>query len=133
MSLRVLIVDDHAFVRSGLRSLLGELPNCEVVDEATDGVDAVEKAFQDRPDVVVLDISMPRMNGLEACRIIRKGMPACEVLIVSQHDSKEVQDCALKAGARGYVTKSQLRRDLLPAFIAVSQHHCFASSNPARD
>jgi two-component system response regulator NreC len=128
MSLRVLIVDDHAFVRRGLRSLLGEVPDCEVIDEAIDGIDAIEKAIQEKPDVVVLDISMPRMDGLEACRIIRKNMPACEVLIVSQHDSKEVQDCARKAGAGGYVTKSELRRDLLPAFIAVSQHSRFGPS-----
>ena len=131
MSVRVLIADDHPFVRNGLRSLLREIPDCEVIDEAQDGIDAVEKAIHDKPDVVVLDISMPRMNGLEACRIIRERIPACEVLIVSQHDSKEVQRCARKAGARGYVIKSQLRRDLLPAFLAVSQHQRFGRCDDA--
>jgi DNA-binding NarL/FixJ family response regulator len=128
MSMRVLIVDDHEFIRSGLRSLLGESPNCEIVDEADNGVDAVEKAQAEKPDVVVLDISMPKMNGLDACRIIRETIPSCEVLIVSQHHCAEVQKVAHKAGARGYVVKSELRRDLLPAIEAVSQHETFSSA-----
>src|SRR5258707_10881409 len=107
MSVRVLIADDHPFVRNGLRSLLREIPDCEVIDEAQDGIDAVEKAIHDKPDVVVLDISMPRMNGLKACRIIRERIPACEVFLESQNDSKEVQRCARKPAARGYAIKSQ--------------------------
>src|ERR1700733_10926780 len=120
MSVRVLIVDDHPLVRHGLRSLLKELPACQVIDEASDGVDAVSKAQQEKPDVVLLDISMPKMNGLEACRIIRETVPSCEVLIVSQHDSAEMHYCAQSAGARGYVVKSQLGRDLLKAASTLS-------------
>jgi DNA-binding NarL/FixJ family response regulator len=128
MGLRILIADDHPFVRKGLRSLLGEVPNYEVVDEAQDGLDAVEKAGVEKPDLVLLDISMPRMNGLEACKIIKDRLPGCEVLIVSQFDSDEVKNCAQNAGARGYVVKSQLRRDLLPAVDAVSHHQPFGRS-----
>ena len=131
MSIRILLVDDHPVVRHGLKSLLAAQPGCEVLDEASDGVEAVEKARQLNPDVVLLDITMPRMNGLEACRLIRETAPHCEVLILTQHDSRQMLREALDAGARGYIVKSQVGRDLVTAVERVSQHHQFvALGNP---
>ena len=129
MAIRILVVDDHAVVRNGLRTLLKRRPEWEIVDEAEDGVEAVEKADRLKPDVIVLDVSMPRMNGLEACRLIRKNVPESEVLIVTQHDSPQMMREALGAGARGYVVKSNVARDLLAAVEAVSEHRAFTSAN----
>ncbi len=124
MSLRILVVDDHAAVRQGLKGLLCH-QGWEVVDEAEDGAEAVEKAELLRPDVVVLDLSMPRMNGLEACRKIHKNLPDSEILIVTQHDSPQMMHEASNAHASGYVVKSDLSRDLVRAVDAVSQHKVF--------
>src|SRR5467141_4514931 len=97
MSVRILVVDDHPIVRHGLRTLLGGRPEWEIIDEAEDGVEAVEKADRLKPDVVVLDLSMPRMNGLEACRRIRTNVPEAEILIVTQHNSPQMMREAFKA------------------------------------
>jgi DNA-binding NarL/FixJ family response regulator len=133
MKLRILVVDDHPVVRRGLRSLLGSHPGWEVVDEAGDGVEAVDKSGQLVPDVVVLDISMPKMNGLEACRMIRQNNPQSEVLIVTQHDSPQMMREAGDAGARGYVVKSNIARDLVQAVQATSEHKAFGWKNdPSR-
>jgi DNA-binding NarL/FixJ family response regulator len=125
MTVRILIADDHPVVRRGLKSLLGERPGWEVIAEAADGKEAVEIADRLYPDVVVLDITMPRMHGLEACRLIRDNLPDCEVLIVTQHDSPQMMREALRCGAKGYVVKSNAPRDLLAAVEAVSQHKDF--------
>ena len=101
--MRVLIVDDHEVVRKGVRSLLLTRPDLDVCGEAIDGRDAVEKAAQLKPDVIVMDVSMPRLNGLEATRLIRGYVPKAEILILSQHDSPELVRQAFTAGARGYV------------------------------
>jgi DNA-binding NarL/FixJ family response regulator len=129
MPVRILVVDDHPIVRHGLRTLLGGRPEWEIIDEAEDGIEAVEKADRLKPDVVVLDVSMPRMDGLEACRRIRKSVPNSEVLIVTQHDSPQMMREALGAGARGYIVKSDAARDLLTALEAVSQHRPFIAQN----
>jgi DNA-binding NarL/FixJ family response regulator len=126
MSVRILIVDDHPTVRSGLKSLLNEHDGWEVVGEAQDGIEAVDEVQRLTPDVVVLDVSMPRMNGLQACRIIRQNTPKCEVLIVTQHDSPQMMREAADCGARGYVVKSNVARDLLTAVETVSGHRDFA-------
>jgi DNA-binding NarL/FixJ family response regulator len=125
MAIRILIVDDHPVVRHGLRNLLEGQPGWEVVGEAADGLEALEKADRLNPDVILLDVSMPKMNGLEACRLIRKAVPASEILIVTQHDSSQMMREALDAGARGYVVKSNAGRDLVEAVEAVSQHKPF--------
>jgi DNA-binding NarL/FixJ family response regulator len=119
------VADDHPIVRHGLKTLLSADPAWDVIAEAEDGVEAVEKAARLNPDLVILDVTMPRMNGLEACRRIRKSNPQCEVLIVTQHDSPQMMREALDAGARGYVVKSNAARDLLAAVAAVSQHQPF--------
>jgi DNA-binding NarL/FixJ family response regulator len=125
MHLRILVVDDHPVVRQGLKNLLDGHPDWEIIDEAEDGLEAVEKADRLKPDVVVLDLSMPRMNGLEACREIRKNAPDSEILIVTQHDSPQMMREAFNANARGYVVKSDVGRDLVAAVDAVSQHKFF--------
>ncbi len=127
MVIRILLVDDHPVVRHGLRALLGLQPDWEVIDEAEDGSEAVDKVQRLNPDVVLLDISMPKMSGLEACRLIRETAPQCEILILTQHDSPQMLREALDAGARGYVMKSHAARDLLDAVEAVSQHKSFTA------
>ena len=123
--MRVLVVDDHEFVRRGVRSLLLSQSNYDVCGEAVDGEDALEKARELKPDVIVMDVSMPKLNGLEATRLIRGMLPHSEVLILSQHDSSQMLKEAVKAGARGYVVKSSISKDLLSALAEVGQHKPF--------
>jgi len=129
MTIRILLVDDHPIVRQGLKTLLEGHSGWEVIGEASDGAEAVEKAKDLNPDVMVLDVTMPRMNGLEACRLLRQECPGLEILFVTQHDSPQMMREALEAGARGYVVKSNAARDLLAAVDAVSQHRVFTALN----
>lgn len=123
--MRLLLVDDHEVVRRGVRSLLLERSGCEICGEAIDGQDAVEKARELKPDLIVMDVSMPRLNGLEATRRIHSFLPMCEVLILSQHESPEMARQALKAGARGYVVKSSISKDLISALSKVARGEYF--------
>jgi DNA-binding NarL/FixJ family response regulator len=129
MTIRILVVDDHPIVRQGLKTLLEGHSGWQVVGEASDGAEAVEKAKDLHPDVMVLDVTMPRMNGLEACRLLRRQSPDLEILFVTQHDSPQMMREALEAGARGYVVKSNAARDLLAAVEAVSEHKVFTALN----
>src|SRR5215469_5788367 len=118
---RILIVDDHELVRQGLRALLASRPAWEVCGEAADGVEAIEKAAELQPDIVLLDVSMPRLGGLEAAALIRRESPASEIVIVSQHDPAEMLSSALEAGARGYVSKSEVGGTLLSLIESIVQ------------
>ena len=121
-TIRILIVDDHEVMRGGLRSLLESRPEWEVCGEAANGLEGVEKAKQLKPDVVILDINMPALNGLDAARLIRKQVPQPEILILSRYEASEMRSEALQAGAREYVAKSQyLARDLLVALDEVAR------------
>ncbi len=119
---RILIVDDHPAVRSGLKNLIASRSGWMVCGEAADGDEAVALALELKPSAIVMDVSMPRMNGLEATRRIREQLPNSEILIVSQHDSESVVLEAQRAGARGFVVKSHLSADLLPALEAALLH-----------
>jgi DNA-binding NarL/FixJ family response regulator len=121
MNMRILIADDHELVRRGLRSLLASRTGWNVCGEAKDGLEAVEKAKQLHPDVVLLDITMPELNGLDAARIIRRDDPAMEIVILSQHDPREMTAPALQAGAREYISKSDVASGLLVALEAIER------------
>jgi PAS domain S-box-containing protein len=123
--MRVLIVDDHEVVRRGVRSLLLGQTSYELCGEAVDGQDALVKARALKPDVIVMDVSMPNLNGLECTRLMRNILPECEILILSQHESPEMARQALNAGARGYVAKRSIAKDLISALDRVSRHECF--------
>jgi DNA-binding NarL/FixJ family response regulator len=123
--LRILIADDHDLVRKGLRMLIEEHPGWTVCAEASSGREAVEQAAHTTPDIAVIDISMPDLNGLEATRLIRKSCPKSEVLVITHHDSDEMAAEVLKVGARGYVLKSDSDKDLVQAVEALSRHKPF--------
>jgi DNA-binding NarL/FixJ family response regulator len=116
---RIFIADDHEVVRKGLASLLQAQPDWQVCGEAGDGRDAVDKVQQLKPDVVILDIGMPSLNGLEATRQILKTNPQARVLILTLHDSDQVVREVLNAGARGFLLKSDAARDLVAAVEAL--------------
>jgi signal transduction histidine kinase/ActR/RegA family two-component response regulator len=118
---RILIADDHELVRQGLRALLGARPAWEVCGEAADGLEAIEKAAELQPDIVLLDISMPRLSGLEAAPLIRRESPASQIVIVSQHDPAEMLPGALEAGVRGFVSKSDVGSNLLSLIDSIVQ------------
>ena len=124
----VLIADDHEIVRSGLRTILEAQPNFEVVAEACDGMEAVAKAIETKPDIAVIDYSMPLINGVEVTRQIRSRLPKTEVLILTMHDSEAVIQQAFKAGARGYVAKTDAKQHFLAAIEALASHKPFFTS-----
>lgn len=105
-ALRILIVDDHELVRKGLRAVLESRPGWKVCGEASNGREAVERAREHRPDVVIMDLTLPELNGLQATRQIRAALPATEVLILTMHHSEQLVHEVLSAGARGYLLKT---------------------------
>jgi two-component system response regulator NreC len=117
--IRVLVVDDHAIMRDGIRALLSLHQDIEIVGEASEGKEAVEKAQELSPDVMIMDISMPVMDGLEATRRIAKTNPKIKVLILSQHDDTQYILSAIKAGCAGYIPKRAIGADLVTAIRAV--------------
>ncbi len=123
--IKILVVDDHAVMRDGIRALVGVHEDIEIVGEASEGREAVEKVKELVPDVVVMDIAMPDMDGMEATRRIVKEKAGVKVLILTQHDNKEYVLSAIKAGAAGYVPKRALGSDLISAIRAVSQGNSF--------
>jgi DNA-binding NarL/FixJ family response regulator len=131
MPLRILVADDHHVVRAGLRALLESRDGWQVCAEAADGRDAVKKAGELQPDVAVLDISMPLLNGIEATRQICRVSPHTEILILTMHASDILVQQVLDAGARGYILKDDADRNLLAAVEALGRHKKFFSSRIA--
>jgi DNA-binding NarL/FixJ family response regulator len=125
MPFRILVADDHEVVRRGLCALLRNQPEWEVCGEAGDGREAVEKALVLRPEVVILDIGMPNLNGLEATRQILKANPQVKVLILTLHDSDRVVQEVLDAGARGFLLKTDAVRDLVAAVEALRRNKIY--------
>jgi DNA-binding NarL/FixJ family response regulator len=127
MKPKILIADDHEMVRQGLRRVISEADRWDIVGEAVDGRQAVELAQKTRPDVVVIDYSMPNLNGLEATRQIRAALPSTEVLILTMHDSESLVREVLSAGAKGYLLKSDAGRVLLQGIETLLQHRPYFS------
>ncbi|MFI5070959.1 MAG: response regulator, partial [Terriglobales bacterium] len=128
---RILIADDHEVVRRGLVALLQGQTDWQVCGEAVDGREAVDKAQQLKPDVIILDIGMPSLNGLEATRQILKTNPHARVLILTLHDSDQVVRDVLNAGARGFLLKSDAARDLVAAVEALRRDKTYFTSKVA--
>jgi DNA-binding NarL/FixJ family response regulator len=131
MAFRILVADDHEVVRRGLCALLQSQSEWEVCGESGDGRDAVDKATKLKPDVVILDIGMPSLNGLEATRQILKINPQIKVLILTLHDSDQVVREVLNAGARGFLLKSDAARDLVAAVEALRRDKTYFTSKVA--
>ena len=126
---RILLADDHDVLRHGLRHLIEEQPGWDVCGEATTGREAVEIAKEKRPDVAVLDISMPELNGLEATRQIKKMLPRTEILIFTMHEDEQLVRDVLAAGARGYLLKTDAGRHIVAAIDALLHHKPFFTSH----
>lgn len=126
--IRILVVDDHAILRDGIRSLLESQEDILVVGEAGDGSEALEVISTLLPDIVLMDISMPKTNGLEATRLIKERFPYVKVLILTQHDNREYIAPALGAGASGYVLKRSGRREMLNAIRQVHEQGAFLTN-----
>ena len=127
-STRIVIVDDHAVVRRGVRTLLDAQPGWEVVGEAATGPAALEMVSELQPDVVVLDLSLPELHGLEVARRIRATSPAVEVLVLTMHESAELANQVRASGARGFVLKSDADQDLVTAVEALRRGETFFSA-----
>lgn len=123
--IKVLMVDDHAILREGLRALLSYYNDVEVVGEASDGASALTQIGELAPDVVLMDIAMPGMNGLEATRLIREQYPKTRVLVLTQHEDKQYVLPMLQAGAAGFVPKRALGSDLISAIRVVARGETF--------
>jgi DNA-binding NarL/FixJ family response regulator len=130
--MRLLVADDHGIMRSGLRLLLDRQPDMEVVAEAADGIEAVELALRERPDICILDVAMPRMTGLQATVEIRAHAPEVAVLVLSMHDDERYLFEALQAGAAGYVLKREADQALVAAVRAVARGEPFMTNAAER-
>src|SRR5215471_17321250 len=130
-SLCILIADDNEKIRSGLCAALEARSGWVVCGRAIDGTDAVQKAVELRPDIVLVDVSMPGLNGFEAAERIHEQIPDAEILIVTEHDSRTLKHLPAQPGVRGYVVKSRLEHDLIPAVEAASKHQAVSSSTSA--
>ena len=125
--IRVLVVEDHSSFRRYVRSVLEQKPELQIVHESSDGLEAVQKAGELQPDLIVLDIGLPSLNGIEAARQISKLSPKSKIIFFTQHSSAEIAQAAFNAGALGYVIKVHAASELLPAVEAVCQGERFIS------
>ena len=130
--IRILLADDHTVVRDGLRALLEKQPDMTVVAEAADGRDSIRLAEEQAPDVVVMDIAMPNLNGIEATRRILAAHPDTGVVILSMHQDESYVLRSLKAGAKGYLLKDSLRGEVIDAIRAVAQGRSFLTRAVSR-
>ncbi|OFV99974.1 MAG: DNA-binding response regulator, partial [Acidobacteria bacterium RIFCSPLOWO2_12_FULL_54_10] len=126
-SIRILLADDHQIVRQGLRRILEENPEMEVVGEASDGRQAVQMALESKPQVIVMDLSMPQLNGMEAIRQLSKRLPSAKVLVLSMYSDESYVVQVLEAGATGYLLKDSADTDLMQAVLAVHNGKSFFS------
>jgi DNA-binding NarL/FixJ family response regulator len=129
---RILIADDHGLLRRGLRAALADSPHLVVEAEAEDGRTAVELALKLRPDIAILDVSMPQLNGLDATRAITAGSPETRVLVLTAHESEQLVREVLRAGARGYLLKSDAASELIPAIDALLADRPYFTSTVAQ-
>ena len=120
--LRILIADDNEAIRNGLCSVLESRSGWVVCGQAVDGRDAVEKAFELKPDMILVDVSMPNLNGFEVARCIHERLPDCGILVVTEQDSRFMAHLSPQPGVSGYVVKSRITLDLLSAVEAASKH-----------
>jgi DNA-binding NarL/FixJ family response regulator len=116
---RVLIVDDHAFIRRGVQSILQSLPEWELCGEAGDGGEAIRLANELKPEVILMDVTMPGLNGIDATRIIRNALPQVKIVLLTLHESPEILRNGFRAGARGYLLKADAEQELLKALRIV--------------
>ncbi|MCZ6490684.1 MAG: response regulator transcription factor [Acidobacteria bacterium] len=123
----ILLADDHRIVRQGLRRILEEHSRMEVVGEASDGREAVQMALDKEPDIIIMDVAMPRLGGMEAIRQISKRLPAAKVLVLSMYSDESYVVQMLEAGAKGYLLKDSADTDLVEAVLAVSNGKSFFS------
>ena len=131
-SIRILLADDHQMIRTGLKSFLESQPDFKVVAEAGNGREAIERALETRPDIILMDITMPEMDGLEATRQLKKLWPECVILCLTVHEDKFYFMEMLAAGASGYLTKQAASDELVSAIHAVAQGHVYLQPALAR-
>ncbi len=129
--LRIMVADDHEVVRQGIRAVLHGQPGWEVCAEASDGREAVEKAVSLHPDIIILDIAMPNLNGLEAARQILNEQPQAKILVLTMHESEQIIREVLEAGADGYLLKSDAGRDLVTAVLSLQRNKKYFTSKVA--
>jgi DNA-binding NarL/FixJ family response regulator len=127
--MRIMLVDDHDVVRQGIRSLLEAIPEWTVCAEAADGQAALHQAEQTRPDVIVLDISLPKISGLDVLVELKRMLPDVEILVLTMHDSEKTIAQMLRAGCRGYLLKTETGEKLIEALAKVSRHQTYFSSS----
>ena len=130
--IRIMLADDHQVVRTGLKSFLESQPDFKVIAEASNGREAIERALETRPDIILMDITMPEMDGLQATRQIKKLWPECVILCLTVHEDKFYFMEMLAAGASGYLTKQVASDELVSAIHAVSQGHVYLQPALAR-
>jgi len=123
--IKIMLVDDHAILRDGIRALIGSHDDLEIVGEASEGKEAIEKVHELAPDVVIMDIAMPEMDGLEATRRIKKNNSKIKIIVLTQHDNEEYVLASIKAGTAGYLPKKAMGSELVSAVRAIHNGDSF--------